>query len=530
MRVKEPNRRQVFSGAGAAIAVTLARTSVSAAQDMRPSDMMYPKHRWEVLEPSVAGWSADLLDKARAYAAASGSSAVMIVQHGRVIAEWGDTQRRTDVASVRKSLLSGLFGIAIEEGRVKLSDTLAKLGINDKPPGLTPSELQATLADVLTSRSGVYHPIDLEPAAVAEQRPPRGGHAPGQFWFYNNWGFNAAGTIYEKISGSGIFTAFKERIADRIGMQDFSLEACEYGESKVSLHRHYAFRLSARDLARFGLLHARDGRWNGQQVVPASWVRDSVKPLADTRNVYFPGRGYGYMWWSGFGSVWAPTVTLPQGSFFALGFGSQFLFVVSAHDLVVVHTVDLEREKWPWVSDAQIGRLMWLILSAAGIGEIGADTSAAAADLLSGEAVKAFLSGKTLRYADAAPDGPYFMRLNSNSTASLQKGTTRKQAYSGKWWVDGAKLCRGWDQFHPRFDCWPTAISGSTVSLYGDHDTMFLRGPLKRNDPAPELLLWVMNGPRAHVRRRSPYTPRAEGLVQRCERSKRAKGRRGARL
>src|SRR4029077_5612529 len=106
MRVKEPNRRQVFSGAGAAIAVTLARTSVSAAQDMRPSDMMYPKHRWEVLEPSVAGWSADLLDKQRAYAAASGSSAVMIVQHGRVIAEWGDTQRRTDVASVRKSLLS----------------------------------------------------------------------------------------------------------------------------------------------------------------------------------------------------------------------------------------------------------------------------------------------------------------------------------------------------------------------------------------------------------------------------------------
>jgi CubicO group peptidase (beta-lactamase class C family) len=479
MRVKEPNRRQVFSGAGAAIAVTLARTSVSAAQDMRPSDMMYPKHRWEVLEPSVAGWSADLLDKARAYAAASGSSAVMIVQHGRVIAEWGDTQRRTDVASVRKSLLSALFGIAIEEGRVKLSDTLAKLGINDKPPGLTPSELQATLADVLTSRSGVYHPIDLEPAAVAAQRPPRGGHAPGQFWFYNNWGFNAAGTIYKKISGSGIFTAFKERIADRIGMQDFSLEACEYGESKVSLHRHYAFRLSARDLARFGLLHARDGRWNGQQVVPASWVRDSVKPLADTRNVYFPGRGYGYMWWSGFGSVWAPTVTLPQGSFFALGFGSQFLFVVSAHDLVVVHTVDLEREKWPWVSDAQIGRLMWLILSAAGIGEIGADTSAAAADLLSGEAVKAFLSGKTLRYADAAPDGPYFMRLNSNSTASLQKGTTRKQAYSGKWWVDGAKLCRGWDQFHPRFDCWPTAISGSTVSLYGDHDTMFLQGSLE---------------------------------------------------
>ena len=89
---------------------------------------MHPTLHWEALEPSAAGWSADLLDKARAYAAASGSSAVMIVHRGRVIAEWGDTHRRMDIASVRKSLLSALFGIAIEEGRVKLSDTLADLG------------------------------------------------------------------------------------------------------------------------------------------------------------------------------------------------------------------------------------------------------------------------------------------------------------------------------------------------------------------------------------------------------------------
>ena len=440
---------------------------------------MYPTLHWERLDPSAAGWSADLLDKARAYAGASGSSAVMIVHGGRVIAEWGDTSRRTDIASVRKSLLSGLFGIAIEEGRVKLSDTLADLGINDKPPSLTSRELQATLADLLTSRSGIYHPINSEPAAVAAQRPARGSHAPGEFWFYNNWDFNAAGSIYEKIVTAGIFTAFKPRIADRIGMQDFSLQACYYGETKVSMHRHYGFRLSAHDLARFGLLCLRDGRWNGQQVVPASWVGESVKPLAATHNVFFPGRAYGYMWWSHFGSVWAPTVTLPQGAFFALGFGSQLVFVIPAHDLVVVHTVDMERERWPWVSDAQIGRLMWLILSAAGVGDIGPDTSATAAGLLSGEAVEASLSGKTLRYADVAPDGPYFMRLNSDGTASLQKGTGRKQAYSGKWWVDGAKLCRGWDQFQPRFECWPAAISGSTVSLYGEHDTMFVRGSLE---------------------------------------------------
>jgi CubicO group peptidase (beta-lactamase class C family) len=134
MRMKKPNRRQVFLGIGAAIAVALACTGVSTAQELRSSDIMYPTLHWELLEPRAAGWSADLLDKARAYAAASGSSAVMIVHHGRVIAEWGDTNHRTDVASVRKSLLSALFGIAIEEGKVKLSDTLANLGINDKEP------------------------------------------------------------------------------------------------------------------------------------------------------------------------------------------------------------------------------------------------------------------------------------------------------------------------------------------------------------------------------------------------------------
>jgi hypothetical protein len=96
------------------------------------------------------------------------------------------------------------------------------------------------------------------------------------------------------------------------------------------------------------------------------------------------------------------------------------------------------------------------------------------------------------------------MRLNSDGTASLQKGTGRKQAYSGKWWVDGTKLCRGWDPFQPRFDCWPVAISGSTVSLYGDHDATFLQGSLRRNDLAPELLLWVSSDA-PHAAAASPF-------------------------
>jgi hypothetical protein len=94
MRIREPNRRQVVSGAAMAVAFT--PTDSLTAQELRPSCIVYPMHHWEVLEPSAAGWSADLLDKARSCAAAVGSSAVMIVHHGRVIAQWGDTSRRTD--------------------------------------------------------------------------------------------------------------------------------------------------------------------------------------------------------------------------------------------------------------------------------------------------------------------------------------------------------------------------------------------------------------------------------------------------
>ena len=64
MRIREPNRRQVVSGAGAAMAVAFTPTDSSTAQELRPSGIVYPMHHWEVLEPSAAGWSADLLDNA----------------------------------------------------------------------------------------------------------------------------------------------------------------------------------------------------------------------------------------------------------------------------------------------------------------------------------------------------------------------------------------------------------------------------------------------------------------------------------
>ncbi len=442
---------------------------------------VYPSQHWDRVDPKAAGWSIDLLAKARVHSRRIGSSAVVIVQRGRVIAEWGDISRNVLVASIRKSLLGALIGIAIDEKRLALGDTLEQLGIDDTEPALTSIEKQATVADLLTARSGVYHPVDQEPTAVAALRPLRGSHPPGTFWYYNNWDFNALGTIYEKAAGDGIFAAFERRIAGAIGFEDFKAESCRYGETRNSFHREYAFRMSTRDLARFGLLNLRGGLWGDRQVVPSNWVAESVRPHASPHGEIFAGRGYGYTWWSGFESDWAPLVTLPERAYYALGFGGQYLFVVPERELVVVHLADMERLGWRFVNDVQMGRLMWLILAAAGLGDIGPDTSADSASLASGADVKASLAGVTLRYAESAPGGPYALRLNTDGSALLDKGRPLRRAFDGKWWIEGDKLCRGWDKFHPNYDAWPVAIAGSTVTLYGDDDTIFLQARIERD-------------------------------------------------
>ncbi len=81
----------------------------------------------------------------------------MVVQDGRGIACWGDVSCKVNVASVRKSLLSALYGIAISEDRIDLNSTLAKLGIDDKSPALTETEKRATVRDLLMARSGIYN-------------------------------------------------------------------------------------------------------------------------------------------------------------------------------------------------------------------------------------------------------------------------------------------------------------------------------------------------------------------------------------
>jgi CubicO group peptidase (beta-lactamase class C family) len=122
----------------------------------------------------------------------------MIVQRGEVIDQWGDIDQKIDSYSIRKSLLSALYGIYSAEGAIDTNQTVEELGIDDSPDPLTKEEKQARVVDLLRARSGVYHPVDFETDLMKRNRPARGSHAPGTFWYYNNWDFNVLGTIFEK--------------------------------------------------------------------------------------------------------------------------------------------------------------------------------------------------------------------------------------------------------------------------------------------------------------------------------------------
>jgi CubicO group peptidase (beta-lactamase class C family) len=255
------------------VAAGLGRSAVA--------DVVFPGAHWESVDPASAGWSADGLAAAEAYARQIDSSAVMIVQDGRVVASWGKPDAKLFVHSIRKSLLSALYGQAVAEKRIDLGRTLADLGIDDKPPALSAAEKQATVRHLLMARSGVYHPAASETKRMKERRPQRGSHAPGSFWYYNNWDFNTLGTIYQRATGQDVFSALERRVAKPIGMEDFSARDGKFRYEPSSDHPAYTMALSARDLARFGWLYLNQGRWGDRQIVPMDWVAESTRPYSD---------------------------------------------------------------------------------------------------------------------------------------------------------------------------------------------------------------------------------------------------------
>lgn len=268
------------------------------------------------------------LDKVRGFAAQSSNADAVVVQAGaKTVLSWGMVDANINTHSGRKSVIGLLYGIAAEKGLIDLDATLEQLGVGDSKAGLTKGETQARIRDLLNSASGVYLPAQGETETMKRLRPAREAHKPGTFFYYNNWDFNALGTIFEKVTKIKIGVAIDEWLGKPLGFQDFKPENVFYRPAEGSEHDQYIIFMSARDLARIGAMMLDGGRWNGVQVVPERWVAETARPtLPVTVNPWEPTDHYSNLWW----------VDADTGVYWASGWGGQFLTVDPRNGVAVV--------------------------------------------------------------------------------------------------------------------------------------------------------------------------------------------------
>ena len=316
-----------------------AGSSGMPAPGVGPGAWVYPGISWDSIgDPGAAGWSAAGLDSVRAGLSQLASTGFVAVAGGRVLMTYGDPTEVSYLASVRKSVLSMLMGYYVRNGTVDLNATLARLGMDDIG-GLTAQEKEATVKDLLTARSGVYHPASNEGDDLASA-PPRGSQRHGTYYLYSNWDFNALGGAFERMTGKDIYDALESDLARPIGMQDFDrARHRKSGDSTRSRYLAYHMNFSTRDMARLGYLMLRRGHWQGRQVIPADWVDESTRAFTPVTEMNPVRRrsgpfGYGYLWW-----VWdGAAATGPyQGAYGGHGAIGQHIMVLPALDLVVAH-------------------------------------------------------------------------------------------------------------------------------------------------------------------------------------------------
>jgi CubicO group peptidase (beta-lactamase class C family) len=263
------------------------------------------------------------------------TTSLLVVKAGRVVYHYGDSSHVSYLASARKSVLSMLYGKYVANGTINLDRTVGDLGI-EEAGGLLPIEKRATIRHLLMSSSGVYYPAG-SPGGSSDT-PPRGSKEPGTYFLYNNWDFNVAGAVFEKLTGKSVFQALEADLAGPLQFQDFDRSRQRmlgYDDPKASRYKAYHLFLSGRDMARLGVLMVNDGRWNGKQIVPADWVSESTKrrvradDMASRRE-----SGYGYLWWlpadTRTGAEWL-------GSYLANGNFGQHVLCMPGIDTVIVH-------------------------------------------------------------------------------------------------------------------------------------------------------------------------------------------------
>ncbi|WP_338489973.1 serine hydrolase [Pseudomonas trivialis] len=315
----------------------------------------WPGKEWARGEP-LAGPAVEALDAyafpARDDATRQGvrTDALLVIRDGQIVYERyaAPTSASTPhlTWSISKSLMATVLGVAYGQNRFKLSDPAARF----YPP--MKQHPKVTMADLLHWASGLdwqenyeYAPLKSSVVAMLYTR----GHgdmaefaadtdaavAPGKAFRYSSGDSNILSAALRGMLGHKAYVSYPwDALFEPLGIRSATWET-DADETFVA--SSYAY-LTARDLARVGLLMAREGRWGDEQLLPKDWVAFNRKPF----DGYKAGQDEavpGGQWWLNQGTP-RPWPDAPADTFAALGHWGQALFVLPDEHLVIVRYGD----------------------------------------------------------------------------------------------------------------------------------------------------------------------------------------------
>ncbi|MVV50985.1 class C beta-lactamase-related serine hydrolase [Pseudomonas sp. PB120] len=281
------------------------------------------------------------------------TDALLVIRDGQLIFERYAGPTRADTPhltwSISKSLMATVLGVAYGEGLFKLRDPVRKFYPPlEKHPALT-------LADLLHWASGLDWQEDYEYAplksSVVAMLYTRGHHdmaaftadhaeyaAPGQAFRYSSGDSNLLSAALKNIVGPARYPDYPwTALFDPLGIRHATWETDTTGTFVAS---SYAY-LTARDLARVGLLMARDGRWGDRQLLPKDWVAFNREPFAHYQ-AHQDDAVPGGQWWlnRAVDGATQPWPDAPADTFAALGHWGQAMYVIPSENLVIVRYGD----------------------------------------------------------------------------------------------------------------------------------------------------------------------------------------------
>ena len=315
-------------------------------------EVLWPTEKWPRSSPAEQNLDPELLkelvESIREGNEFPNQHSLLIVRNSYlVVEEYFSGNKAEDIhmlQSVSKSFTSALVGIAIGQGKIKGVDEKILDFFPDVQDIQNMDERKASirLKDLLTMRSGTdYHESGSGSPHYQLNALPKGWdifylnrpmvNQPGTNFLYDSGGVILMSSLLKRRTGMHADEFAGKYLFPPLGIEKVSWFKNREGHP----HTGGGMHLRPQDMAKFGLLYLREGKWEGRQIVPARWIKESFKKHVTLTRRGIWTTGYGYLWW-----IQPPD---PDGSkkhniYAARGAYGQFIFVIPEHDMVVVVT------------------------------------------------------------------------------------------------------------------------------------------------------------------------------------------------